>query len=275
MKYIFIAYANERMAYSLKRIGRQARKLGLFDEIILYTPDSLPESFRNIELMQHRIGGGYWAWKPYIIWETLQHHDEGDVVCYVDAGCTLHKTSEWNVYIELMKRYDNVLFSYPDEIPQWESFGTTSTIIKHWAKKTAVDAYDEMTGGQEWRECNKVLGGFIWAKGRDNVLIREWLDIVMNRPDLIKDPDMSEEQYSFYVRHKHDQPAVTALTYKYRGKCLVLPELLDEGPRNAAVVATRIRANNLSAYIVCLFKLYLRRIFGDEKVDRFKSFLHI
>ena len=32
-KLVFISYANEAMAYSLKRIGRQARKLGIFDEV--------------------------------------------------------------------------------------------------------------------------------------------------------------------------------------------------------------------------------------------------
>jgi hypothetical protein len=31
-KVIFISYANEAMAYSLKRIGRQERTMGIFDE---------------------------------------------------------------------------------------------------------------------------------------------------------------------------------------------------------------------------------------------------
>ena len=40
---VFISYANEAMAYSLHRIGRQARKLGVFDEVILYTPSDVPD----------------------------------------------------------------------------------------------------------------------------------------------------------------------------------------------------------------------------------------
>ena len=42
-KVIFISYANEAMAYSLKRIGRQARRLDIFDEVILYTPTDVPD----------------------------------------------------------------------------------------------------------------------------------------------------------------------------------------------------------------------------------------
>jgi len=271
MKYIFIAYADGKMAYSLKRIGRQARKLGYFDEVLLYTPDTLPEYIRTSELMKHPYGGGYWAWKPAIIWETLQEHEDGDVVCYVDAGCTLHACSEWNMYMELMKKYRNILFEYPDEMPQWEKYGTSSTRIKHWAKKIAVDLYDSLAGGTEWRERNKVLGGFIWARGKDNALVREWLDIVLGHPEVIDDSTVFDEQYPFFVRHKHDQPALTALSYKYRESCLVLPELLDEGPGNAAVVADRIRARRFSDYLVIKIKSIVRKLIGQKAVTAIKS----
>ena len=42
-KFVFISYANEAMAFSLRRIGRQARRLGIFDEVILYTPSDVPD----------------------------------------------------------------------------------------------------------------------------------------------------------------------------------------------------------------------------------------
>ncbi len=271
MKYIFIAYADEKMAYSLKRIGRQARKLGYFDEVLLYTPDSLPEYIRKSELMKHPYGGGYWAWKPAIIWETLQRYDDGDVVCYVDAGCTLNACSEWIMYLELIKKYDNIVFAYPDEMPQWEKYGTSSTRIKHWTKRIAVDLYDTLTGGTAWRECNKVLGGFIWAKGKDNPLVHDWLDIVLSHPEVIDDSTVFDEQYQFFVRHKHDQPALTALSYKYKDRCMVLPELLDEGPEDAAVVATRIRARRFSDYVVSRLKSFVRSVVGDKAVAAVKS----
>ena len=259
------------MAYSLKRIGRQARKLGIFDEVVLHTPDSLPEYVRSCELMKHTYGGGYWAWKPALIWETLQRAEEGDVVCYVDAGCTLHKTTEWDVYFELMKKYDTMLFAYPDRMPLWEKFGTTSTAIKHWTKKTAVDFYDAYVGNEMWREHNKVLGGFIFAKGRDNRLIESWKDIVLEHPEVIDDSGVFDEQYPFFARHKHDQPALTALSCKYSDSCIVMPELLDEGPDKAAVVATRIRAGRWSDSLVWHLKRIARRILGERLVGKIKE----
>ena len=77
---VFISYANEAMAYSLKRIGRQARKLGIFDEVILYTPADVPEYVRKSPLFACPRGAGYWSWKPALIYETLQKYAEGPVV---------------------------------------------------------------------------------------------------------------------------------------------------------------------------------------------------
>lgn len=63
MKKVFVAYANDKMAYALERIGKQANALGIFDEVILYRPEMLPDYVRNSVLMQYSYGGGYWPWK--------------------------------------------------------------------------------------------------------------------------------------------------------------------------------------------------------------------
>ena len=47
MKKVFIAYATDNMAYSLYMIGRQARRLGLFDDVVLWTPEDIPDYIKN------------------------------------------------------------------------------------------------------------------------------------------------------------------------------------------------------------------------------------
>lgn len=159
MKKIFIAYADEKMAYSLKRIGRQALRLGIFDEVILWTPEMLPDYIKQFPLMQYSYGGGFWAWKPCIIYETLQQHEEGTVVCYIDAGCTLRKGIEWTLYFELMKEYDTLCFKYRDEMPEWDKFGSKKTAIECWAKKDLLLFLDKCVGTVDYRKQNKVWGG--------------------------------------------------------------------------------------------------------------------
>lgn len=64
MKKIFIAYADSNMAYSLKRIGDQAHSIGVFDDVLLWTPEKLPQYVLDSPLMKYDRGGGYWASKP-------------------------------------------------------------------------------------------------------------------------------------------------------------------------------------------------------------------
>jgi len=272
MKKIFIAFADEKMAYSLKRIGRQAKGLGIFDEVLLYSPKDLPGYLLQSPLMQHSYGGGYWAWKPCIIWETLQKYEDGTAVCYIDAGCSLNMNmEEWNMYFGAIENTDTLLFQYPDEMPSWEHYGTSSTKIMHWTKKTALDYYDDVAGEVQWREHNKILGGFVFARGKKNPIIKEWLDTVLHHPEVIDDSGVFDEQYPFFVRHKHDQPCLTALACKYPGHCTVFPELLDEGPSDAAVVAERVRLRNYGDYLLWRMKKVLKEVVGQRLVTKIKS----
>ena len=41
-------------------------------------------------MLEEPRGGGYWVWKPLIVREALCGLEDGDVLLYCDAGCTLH-----------------------------------------------------------------------------------------------------------------------------------------------------------------------------------------
>lgn len=273
MKKIFIAYANEALTYSLKRIGCQARELGIFDEVILWTPQDLPDDVLHCELMQHSYGGGYWAWKPIIIRETLRKYGDDAVVCYVDAGCTLKKGVEWVLYFELMSDCDFLCFKYRDTMPCWEKYGSASTKIKHWTKRQAAEFYDELVGNAEWRENNKIWGGVIFAKGKHNPIVEEWCNIVLRHPEIIMHTGYEKNQYPYFAQHKHDQPLLVALTTKYTSRCVVLPELSETCGENVAIYASRVRARRRVDYIVWQLKKSVHAFIGDGLYKRLKHLL--
>lgn len=270
MKFVLIAYANSACEFSLRRIGKQAAKLGIFSDIILWRPENLPQYIIDSPLMQYSYGGGYWAWKPCIIWETLQRYDDDTVVCYVDAGCTLQMGIEWTLYYELMKTFDTILFKYRDQMSIWDKFGSTSTKIKHWTKKTALEFYDRYVESESWRECNKIWGGLLFVKGKDNELIRSWLDIVLNHSDIILDPNPEDEQYNYFAQHKHDQPTLTALSYKFKDMCVVLPELSETCGEDVAVCASRVRCATRADYVLFKIKKIIRNLLGQQVIDKIK-----
>ena len=271
MKKIFIAYSDKNCAYSLKRIGRQARSLGIFDEVILYSPSDLPDYIRRSPLMQYEKGGGYWVWKPAIIHETIQKNEEGDIVVYVDAGCTLNQSTEWDLMFKLMGEYDTICFHYNNEMPVWEKFGNTSTKIKYWTKQSALKFLDEYCDDTSYHEYPKIWGGLLFMKGKNNSVLHNWLDIVLNHPEIVVDPTEEElkMQPEGFAFHKHDQSIITALAYN-DSNTLVLPEISETNGETSFVYAERLRAGNFRQFLSEKSKHLIRHYLGDDFIDNLK-----
>jgi len=276
MKKIFISYADDNMRYSLKRIGKQAKQVGVFDEVILYTPDMLPSYIKDSPLMAYSRGGGYWAWKPVIIWETLQKYDEGDIVVYADAGCSIKKSEQWEKYWNILSNgHNTIVFQFKDEMPVWKIWGQSSTKIKYWTKLSAFRYFEKILG--DYGDYYKIMGGFIICRDKSNSLIKHWLDIILSNPELVMDPSAEEikEQLPSFAFHKHDQSIITPLAHLYSPDVFILTETAETEPENAAVFASRIRAKTQSDYYVLRLKYYLRKYLGNKLFDNIKNKLNV
>ena len=274
MRVIFISYANEAMAYSLKRIGRQARRLGVFDEVITYTPADLPDYAKASPLMACPRGAGYWLWKPVMIKETLDSHDPGDIVVYVDAGCTLRRSEEWRKYLEIMKEYDTICFQYAPEHPQWENLGSTSAELSHWTKKITQDWLIERYGNDDFRHYCQIMGGIMFLKNKENSFLKEWLGTMLEHPELIVDPEPGEPQYEGFAGHRHDQCIITPLAIS-DPTVKVLPEVSERYSRNSFCWASRVRAKDWKEYISVQIKHYSRIWLGDNAFEKVKSIIKL
>ena len=276
MKKIFIAYADAALAYSLKRIGRQARRLQIFDEVILYTPADLSEEIKAHPLMQYSRGGGYWLWKPWLIQKTLCDHALGDVVVYADAGSTLRKSPEWERLFGLMERYDTLCFQYAETVPEFEHWGNACTKIKYWTKKSALIYLDNYFQDTGYRENCKIMGGLLFMKNPDNSLLRQWLDISLNHPELIVDPTEEEikDQEPGFAYHKHEQSFLTALAYYDKTVCMI-SETYEKYAPDTFAWASRCRAANFWEYLPWAIKMRMRHLLGDETFEKGKKLLGI
>lgn len=161
MANIFISYGDNRFYYSLRRIKQLAKRTGRFDQIIVYEPKDLPPCVQASPLFAFPRGGGYWVWKPYVIYHTLEACSVGDVVYYADAGCTLHpQSAEWDQFAELMKQHSALFFQYrPDYDYGWSSPERCTTAIRHWTKPATVEYFTKRFGSDKCLDYNKILGG--------------------------------------------------------------------------------------------------------------------
>lgn len=160
-KKIFITYGNQPFRDTLKRIKREAKSLGIFDQVIAYTEKDLSEEVLSSPLMRYSRGGGYWVWKPDVILKTMQAYPDALIV-YTDAGCSLNKNiEEWNKWFQLMRSNDVLVQAYQPETDYgWNAiFGTSSTAIATWTKKQTIDYFDNRIGTDKWHNFNKIWGG--------------------------------------------------------------------------------------------------------------------
>ncbi|MBO4536593.1 MAG: hypothetical protein J5702_05240 [Bacteroidales bacterium] len=272
MKKIFIAYADAALAYSLKRIGRQARRLKIFDEIILYTPADLSDELKSHPLMQYSRGGGYWSWKPWLIQKTLREHAPGDIVVYADAGSTLRKSPEWERLFKLMEQYDTLCFQYAEIVPEFAHWGNECTRIKYWTKKQLLDYFDNYFQDTAYRDNCKIMGGLLFMKNPENSLLQQWIDITLNHPELIVDPTPEEmqDQEPGFAYHKHEQSVITALAYYDKTVCMI-PETYEKYSPDSFAWASRCRAANFKEFFVWKAKTDVRHLLGDKRTDRIKK----
>lgn len=252
MSKIFISYGDGNFSKSLRRIGREAKALGKFDRVILYTPKDLPNSITASPLFCFGQKGGYWLWKPYLINKTLALCKEGDIIYYVDAGCTLNADSaEWEYFGEVMKEKNGIFFQYRDiQYEGWEQFCTklenNNPKILHWMKPSAIEYFKDYIQSSAFMEYNKIMGGFIIIKKCKFMrIIDEWFDTMLFYPQLVFEPfgnDLNNLPETFNV-HRHDQSILTPLVFYYKDKdnLCVLPETSESEKESAAVVASRKR----------------------------------
>lgn len=252
MANIFISYGDKEFRKSLKLIIKEAKNVGIFDKIIAYTPNNLPDSIKSSPLFLFKRGGGYWVWKPYIIYNTLQHCKDNDVVFYTDAGCTLNANSkEWIVFLQEMQTHNAILFQYRSDTKYegWSNYckkeSNNSPMIIHWTKPSTIDYFTKFFDSQDFLYYNKIWGGAIIVKKTQNLLnfLDQWLKITIFHPELICDPFGNELSHipDTFNAHRHDQTILTPLIYHYKDidNILVLPESSESSKNDAAIIASR------------------------------------
>ena len=246
MEKILIFYGTEEFMGSLDRLKKEASNLNVFDKTIIYTPRDLPMHIKANSLMNYKKGGGYWIWKPYIIWKTLQDYPNS-IVVYIDAGCSISKSEEWNQYFKFIEKHDTILFQYRNSFDYgWNKMWPSATTkIGNWTKLNTQKYFDQLINDQNWHHFDKIMGGFIICKNSRNEFISQWLNITLFKSELIVDPIGNEigNQKEDFIEHRHDQSIITPLAYYYNNtnNIKILLETSESKIGTPAIQANRLR----------------------------------
>jgi hypothetical protein len=250
MSKIFISYGDDAFKQSLKRIGKEAKQLGIFDKILLFTPKDLPLYIKSSPLMAFDRLGGYAIWKSYIIYTTYLKANLGDIIVYADAGCSLQKSDEWDYFLNKLGDDGTLLFQYRVDFDYaWtKCFGVNATVRNvNWMKKSVQVYFATLFTDNFWLETEKLWSGaLIVKKGTTpNLLLEHWFKSTLLEPKLSIDifGNELEEQDDTFVAHRHDQTLLSIFAFYFKGKQNIIfePETAESQKDIAAIVASRLR----------------------------------
>ncbi len=200
---------------------------------------------KNTELLDRSKGCGYWAWKPYIILETMKEAKHGDFVFYCDIG----------------RPTDGVDFDHGNQI-------TESLLpIVDWAKKhngmmpgvylphhghssiwIKSDCYRILECVDEkYKKIPTVQAGYtMWRKSDEVVeFLKEWLSRSLDPRLITDDPNvLGGNNEPGFIRHCHDQAILTLLSAKKNIKVFGDPKHQFWGFRNINFIAKQAAYEN-------------------------------
>jgi len=189
------------------RLANQVNELKLFDEIIVYTGNTLKEDTdfwnkHSENILNNRRGFGYWIWKPYIIKKTMENMNDGDILFFLDCGCEIEE-KEWLEYCIEKVKTDKIVGTLA--IDQLEN---------KWNKMDLIDKLD-MNDDKYLNNIQRQSGAnmfLIYKETRD--LVNEWYDLSCDYHNIDDSPSIKKNLETF-VEHRHDQSVYSLLTKKY------------------------------------------------------------
>ena len=201
---VFITYGDTSFEAAKERIVEEAKRTGVFDIVRAFGREDLSEELLNSDIIKVRRGGGLWSWKPDILLTTMQQCQDGDLLVYCDAGCTLYCSKEWSCIWQKLEHHDLIAQRIFQRTDQW----TRRELLEAFAKDC----------GPGWPKCYQYQATIILKISPfTRRLVREWRELMITKPLLASDVNEQERimQHSTFIENRHDQAIYSAIVYKY------------------------------------------------------------
>lgn len=240
--------SNEQLKQRQALLNYTATMYGDVDEVHSWDLNRLRETNfyeENKQLLDRSRGCGYWAWKPFIILETMRCIKDGDFVFYCDIGRPA-KDAEFD--------YGNQITDSLLPLVEWSRrnngmmpgvylphHGASSSWIKNDCYKV-LGCEDE-----KYKKIPILQAGYsVWQKCAESVnFLQEWLAHCTDASLITDDPNvLGGDNSPGFIRHSHDQAILTLLSEKHSIKGFGDPKFQFWGFRNINFIAKKAAYEN-------------------------------
>jgi len=178
-----------------------------FDYIINYDRSHLMTTefySEHKHILDQPRGAGYWLWKPFYVWYTLNQVKENDMVMIIDSDHFIKSTGMLNMIDDLMDPR-GIFITHLDYLTN-----------RRWIKRDCF-VYTGCNEESYWDGHHVEAGKCAYVKN-DFVMgfVKEWLEncsnehIITDLPNVCgipNDPEFSD--------HRHDQAVLSLMAIKY------------------------------------------------------------
>ena len=206
----FVSFGGGRKGYgsALRRLKKEIHQLDpdayvwLFDETNVGSEIfGLDMNFSDFAKANPR-GFGLWVWKPWVVLQVMEKARDGDIVFFLDAGCTVHTSDRsklrYQSYIKHIRETGNLFFQQEFREYNW----TKREVVEHFQLGLQDETSGQIISGIHAHLVNS--DGFL--------IIRQWLQAcTLDSGRLVRDVVSRVDEDNRFVEHRHDQSVLSCL----------------------------------------------------------------
>lgn len=231
-------------------------KLYPYSSCLIYEVDDLPDDIIAYA-KTYRVGYGYWQWKPWLVNETLEKMNEGDVLLYVDGRCGMPRRSiDW-----LDSMFDqNANNTEGDDFVAWMLNETEH----RWTTGDLFEKFN-LSVNSSHRDSFQFAATFFALRlnKRTSNFINDWHSFMKDNPEFCRDEVSKIANHSDFLNNRHDQSVFSLMLKRYSSQGLRLRTLTNKDIQNGRSIIPhdkphpgKIQPNSAIRYI----KRTLKRI---------------
>lgn len=224
----FCTFGNTpKYSATLARIKREAETSGYFASITVYTQENTPGLEQHAAFIaSHPRGYGYWIWKPLVLLDRMRTVPEGDIVIYMDAGCSIQPPpatrSMFDAYIDAVSTHPSHRIGF-----------LQGHIESTWCKEDLFERLN-VDKSSPIRSTGQYLGGvqIMVNTPANRKLLEKWYTLMEeSNYRYVDDSPSKEPNAPTFREHRHDQ-AIISILFKQNGCATVrMPPFIRAPPQ--------------------------------------------
>jgi len=201
MTWHLVNYADEKFKDQqqfLEKIHSENFNIISYDRDWLISTDFYKD---NQSILDEDRGGGWWVWKPYVLFDSFSKVEENDYIIYCDCGDMVSPNIK--SYVENTLSDDEFCLLL---------LGNNKN--KNYTKR---DCFILMECDEDdyWNSNQLEAGVHVWKKTEQSInIVSEWMKFCLDERIIKDDPSVLGKEFTTFREHRHDQSILTNIAIR-------------------------------------------------------------